>query len=89
MLADVLLLNGDSKEAMVEYKAVLVQKANRFDSLYGAGTSAFALGDVPNTTMYYKELLTMASGSERPELAAARERMNQIENDIPTQAAVR
>jgi tetratricopeptide (TPR) repeat protein len=78
MLADILLLSGDPKQAIVEYKAVLDQKANRFDSLYGAGTSAFALGDIPDTKMYYQQLLTMASGSERPELVNARKKMEQI-----------
>ena len=81
MLADVLLLNGNSIEALVEYKAVLDQKANRFDSLYGAGTSAFALGDIPDTKKYYDQLLAMASGSERPELVNARKKLEQIERE--------
>jgi hypothetical protein len=79
MLADLLLMNGDAAQALVEYRAVLDHKMNRFDSLYGAGSSAFALGDIATTKVYYEQLLAIAKGEERPELVTARTRMTQNE----------
>ena len=46
MLADLLPMNGDLVQAFVEYQVVLAHKMNHFDSLYGAGSSTFALGDI-------------------------------------------
>jgi hypothetical protein len=77
MLADLLLMNGDPAQALVEYKAVLAHKMNRFDSLYGAGSSAFALGDIATSKVYYEQLLAIAKGEERPELVTARVWMRQ------------
>lgn len=77
MLADLLLMNGDPGQALTEYRAVLVHKMNRFDSLYGAGSSAFALGDIATAKVYYEQLLAIAKGEERPELVTARTRMTQ------------
>jgi tetratricopeptide (TPR) repeat protein len=74
MLADLLALNGNPTQALAEYKTVLAQKPNRFDSLYGAGSAAFALGDAPAASAYYKQLLAFAKGDERPEIATARAR---------------
>jgi hypothetical protein len=81
MLADLLLINGDPVEALVEYQAVLAHKVNRFDSLYGAGSSAFALGDIATARTYYKQLLATAKCEERPELATARSRMVQSKSE--------
>lgn len=77
MLADLLLMNGDPAQALVEYRAVLEHKMNRFDSLYGAGSSAFAIGDIATARVYYKQLLAIAKGQERRELITARTRMTQ------------
>ena len=74
MLADLLLANGDPSLALTEYKTVLQQKPNRFDSLYGAGSASFALGDTATASAYYKQLLVFAKGDERPEIATARTR---------------
>jgi hypothetical protein len=76
MLADLLLINGDPASAPVEYRAVLVKRPNRFNSLYGAGTAAFAQGDTVTATVYYKQLLTFAKGEERPEIITARIRVS-------------
>ena len=77
MLADLLLMNGDTAQALAEYQAVLAHRKNRFDSLYGAGSSSFALGDITSASDYYKQLLTSAKGEERPELITARARIAQ------------
>ena len=74
MLADLLLINGDSAAALAEYKAVLLKRPNRFDSLYGAGSAAYAQGDTAMASMYYKQLLTFAKGNERPGIVIARTR---------------
>jgi tetratricopeptide (TPR) repeat protein len=74
MLADLLLINGDPASALVEYKVVLLKTPNRFDSLYGAGSVAFAQGDTATASMYYKQLLSFAKGDERPEIVIVRTR---------------
>jgi tetratricopeptide (TPR) repeat protein len=74
MLADLLLMNGDPQQALVEYAAVLTQKPHRFNSLFGAGSAAFAQGNIATANLYYTDLLAMAPGDERSELATARRR---------------
>jgi hypothetical protein len=78
MLADLLLANGETAQALTEYKAVLAQKPNRFDSLYGAGSASYAQGDTSAARAYYTQLLAFAKGDERPELAIARSRIKEI-----------
>ncbi|MDQ1452557.1 MAG: hypothetical protein QOK38_2423 [Acidobacteriaceae bacterium] len=78
MLADLLLLNGDQAGALAEYKAVLVLQPNRFNSVYGAGSAAFATGDAGTAKAYYKQLLAFANGDERPQLATARARITEM-----------
>jgi len=65
MFADLLLMNGDPAQALVEYRAVLAHKMNRFDSLYGAAASALALDEITtakNTTKYYSQPPMAKSG---------------------------
>jgi tetratricopeptide (TPR) repeat protein len=68
MLADLLLRNGDHAGALAEYRAVLVLQPNRFNSMYGAGTAALATGDMAAAKVYYRQLLELAKGDERPSL---------------------
>jgi tetratricopeptide (TPR) repeat protein len=82
MLADLLLLDGDPGQALTEYKTVLAQKPNRFNSLNGAGSAAFAQGDVAVAKSYYSQLLAFAKGDERPELVTARIRMQENSSEI-------
>jgi tetratricopeptide (TPR) repeat protein len=84
MLADVLLSNGNTAQALTEYKAVLAQKPNRFDSLYGAGSAAYAQGDTDAARAYYTQLLAIAKGDQRPELVIARSRTSET---VPNVAA--
>ena len=44
ILAELLLLEHQSKEALVEYQSVLKIAPNRFNALYGAGRAAEASG---------------------------------------------
>jgi hypothetical protein len=74
-LADMLLLDGNNKESFVNYSAVLKYHPNRFDSLYGAGTAAFAMGNESEGRQYYSKLLSLTNGDQRSELVKARKRM--------------
>ena len=76
-LADMQMLDGKNKEAFGEYSAVLKNFPNRFNSLYGAGTAAFAVGNESEGREYYAMLLKMSSGDERSELVSARKRMTE------------
>jgi tetratricopeptide (TPR) repeat protein len=77
MLADLLLQQGKAAEALIEYKATLVRQPNRFESLYGAGSAAFASGDGAAGKKYFDQLLAFAKGDERRELADVHARMAQ------------
>jgi len=76
LLADMLMLSGRHQEALTEYRAVLERLPNRFDALYGAGSAAFESGDRTLAVHYYADLLKIAHGDERPELAVARRRVS-------------
>jgi len=77
MLADLLMQQGNAAEALVEYKATLARQPNRFESLYGAGSAAFASGDGAAGKKYFTQLLEFAKGDERRELAEVHARMAQ------------
>lgn len=74
-LADMLLQDGNNKEAVANYSTVLKNHPNRFDSLYGAGTAAFSMGNDTEGRQYYSKLLSQTNGDERPELVTARKRI--------------
>ena len=74
MLAELLALQKQSPAALREYQAVLKVAPNRFNTLYGAATAADAAGDPATAASYYRKLLQVAVGDERPELQAARKR---------------
>jgi tetratricopeptide (TPR) repeat protein len=74
MLAELLALQKQPQPALREYQAVLKVAPNRFNALYGAATAAEAAGDPATATSYYRKLLQVAVGEERPELREARKR---------------
>ena len=74
MLAELLALQKQPQAALVEYQAVLKVSPNRFNALYGAATAADAAGDSATAASYYRKLLQVAVGDERPELQEARKR---------------
>ena len=75
MLGDMLMLDANGKAALAEYSAVLATHPDRFNSLYGAGSAAYASGDSGKGRDYFTQLLKISSGAERPELASARKRL--------------
>ena len=73
MLGDMLLQMKKPQEALVEYKAALVESPNRFDSLYGAAQAAQLSGNAATARKYYEKLVEVCGdGADRPELAQAR-----------------
>jgi tetratricopeptide (TPR) repeat protein len=76
MLAELLALVKQPAAALAEYEAVLATAPNRFNALYGAASSADAAGNSTSANLYYKKLIEIGVGDERPELVAARKRLN-------------
>jgi tetratricopeptide (TPR) repeat protein len=75
MLAELLLLHHHGDESLAEYQAVLKIAPNRFNALYGAGSAAEASGNAPAANQYFRKLIEVAVGDERPELVAARKKI--------------
>ena len=74
MYAEMLLETKHPKEALEQYKLSLKTDPNRFNGLYGAGQSAEMANDHATAVEYYSQLLkNCEAGSERTELAHARE----------------
>ncbi|HMJ21386.1 MAG TPA: hypothetical protein VK513_05740 [Terriglobales bacterium] len=74
MLADILLTGKHSQEALAEYEAVLKITPKRFNALYGAGSAAEASGNTTVASRYFRELVQISVGDERPEVTAARKK---------------
>jgi tetratricopeptide (TPR) repeat protein len=68
LLGDMYLQMGESAKALEAYQADLKRHPNRFNGLYGAGLAAEKSGNIKEATHYYKQLLSIASNSSRPEL---------------------
>jgi tetratricopeptide (TPR) repeat protein len=74
MLGDMLLEMKRPTEALVEYKAALVESPNRFDSLYGAAQAAQLAGNATEAKEYLAKLVKVCSpDADRPELQEARQ----------------
>ena len=58
----------------MEFDAVLQVAPNRFNALYGAAQAAEAAGDATTALSYYRKLIEVALGDERPELVIARKK---------------
>ena len=74
ILAEMLLRQHRSKEALVEYQSVLKVAPNRFNALFGAASAAEAAGDAMALD-YFRTLTEIAVGDERPELRRARQKL--------------
>ncbi|HEX8029048.1 MAG TPA: tetratricopeptide repeat protein, partial [Vicinamibacterales bacterium] len=74
MLGYMLLENGQPKEALVEFEAVMKKEPNRFLAIYGAAKSAEATKQTAKAKTLYKQIAEMCkdAGTERPELEYAR-----------------
>ncbi len=76
--ADLLLAAGHADEALAQYQRALQLAPNRFNGLYGAAHAADAAGRHDVAQKYYAALLKTAPGSNRPEVAEARSRMEKV-----------
>jgi tetratricopeptide (TPR) repeat protein len=73
LLGDLLLEQGQSAAALVEYAASLRHAPNRFNTLYGAARAASLAGQTARAAEIYGRLVALASAeARRPELAEAR-----------------
>jgi tetratricopeptide (TPR) repeat protein len=79
MLAELLLLHHRNSESLAEYQAVLKIAPNRFNALYGAANAAEASGNAAAANQYFRKLIEIAVGDERPELVAARKKIASTE----------
>jgi tetratricopeptide (TPR) repeat protein len=74
LLGDLLLQQGDAKEALAAYETSMKTSPNRLRGWYGAAQAATALGDARKTVEYTRALarLTRDADSDRPEIREAR-----------------
>jgi len=74
LLADMLLEQGRSADALREYEASLKEYPNRYHALNGAAHAADAAGQPAKARQYYRQLLVLTKNADsaRPEIAAAK-----------------
>jgi tetratricopeptide (TPR) repeat protein len=75
MLAELFLREKQPQNALREYETVLKVAPNRFNALYGAASSADAMGDIAAGDRYFRKLGDISVGEERPELVTAHKRV--------------
>jgi Tfp pilus assembly protein PilF len=73
LFGEMLLENGQAKEALAAFETAMVKEPNRYRGLAGAAKAAELLGDKAKAKAYNERLVTLADGSDRPELAAAKQ----------------
>lgn len=74
LLAQLLQLQNHSQESLKEYEAVLKTAPNRFNALWGAASTAEAAGDSSTAATYFRKLVQVGVGAERPEMESARKK---------------
>jgi len=72
MLGQLYIEQKHPEEALQAFQAVLQVAPKRFNALYGAAMAADSAGKTQDATRYFKELIEVSVGNERPELARAR-----------------
>jgi hypothetical protein len=77
MLAEMLALQNRPAESLKAYEAVLKVAPNRFNAVYGAACAAEAAGNAGAARIYFRKLTEFAVGDERPELVAARKKVEE------------
>jgi tetratricopeptide (TPR) repeat protein len=78
LLGDMLMLQGQEREALKEYETSLKNAPMRLRGFYGAAKAAEASGDAKKAREYSDKLasLTKNADSDRPELAGVRRRVS-------------
>jgi tetratricopeptide (TPR) repeat protein len=74
LLGDMFMEMDQPEKALIAYEASLIEHANRFNGLYGAGRSAELSHQNDKRDKYFRQLLKVAlpEGSDRGELALAK-----------------
>jgi len=72
MLGQLCIEQKHPQEALEAFQAVLQVAPKRFNALYGAAMAADTAGRAQDATRYFRELIEVSVGNERPELARAR-----------------
>jgi tetratricopeptide (TPR) repeat protein len=67
LLGELLLELKRPAEALKEFEATLTKEPNRFRALYGAAEAAKLAGDRFSAQKYFKKLLEVAEGADKPE----------------------
>ncbi len=75
MLAELLAREHHPEESLMAYEAVLKIAPNRFNALYGAACAAEAAGNTGAAGRYFRKLVEVAAGDERPEVRSARKKI--------------
>lgn len=75
LMAELLLLEHNSRQAFLDYETVLKTAPNRFNALWGAAQAAESFGETTTALEYYKKLIETTAGNERSELATARQKV--------------
>jgi tetratricopeptide (TPR) repeat protein len=78
MLAQLLALEHQPKEALTEFQAVLKVSPNRFNALYGAAVAAEAAGQKDQAKNYYAKLSEVAPGDQRKEQKVVRQKLSSL-----------
>lgn len=74
LLGDMMLEHGNPAAALAAYDVSLKRTPNRFNSLFGAGQAADAMGNTDMAAQYFAQLVEVCrdADTDRPELAYAR-----------------
>jgi uncharacterized membrane-anchored protein len=78
LLADMLMIQGESAAALKEYETSLKNAPMRLRGFYGAAKTAEASGDVKKAREYFVKLarLTRNADGDRPELRDVKQRLS-------------
>ena len=78
LLGQMLQLQNRPQDSLKEYETVLKTAPNRFNALWGAASMAESAGDASTASMYFRKLVDVGVGAERPELETARKKAGVI-----------
>jgi tetratricopeptide (TPR) repeat protein len=78
LLARMLQLQNRPQDSFREYETVLKTAPNRFNALWGAASSAESASDASAASIYFRKLVEVGVGAERPELETARKKAGAV-----------
>ena len=78
LLAQLLQAQGHPQDSFVEYETVLKTAPNRFNAVWGAASAAEAAGKMSAASTYFRKLIEIGVGTERPELETARKKVGVV-----------